>query len=104
MFDNIAFGLQLHGVSKQEIRQRVERAAALLHLEQLLERKPKQLSGGQRQRVAIGRCIVKAPKLFLFDEPLSNLDAKLAWMIELLTCTTRRATRSFTLLTIKWKP
>ncbi len=77
VFDNIAFGLQLHGVSKQEIRQRVERAAALLHLEQLLERKPKQLSGGQRQRVAIGRCIVKAPKLFLFDEPLSNLDAKL---------------------------
>ena len=61
----------------REIRQRVERAAALLHLEQLLERKPKQLSGGQRQRVAIGRCIVKAPKLFLFDEPLSNLDAKL---------------------------
>jgi multiple sugar transport system ATP-binding protein len=77
VFDNIAFGLQLHGVSKQEIRQRVERAAALLHLEGLLDRKPRQLSGGQRQRVAIGRCIVKAPKLFLFDEPLSNLDAKL---------------------------
>lgn len=77
VFDNIAFGLQLHGVSKPEIRKRVERAAALLHLEQLLDRKPKQLSGGQRQRVAIGRCIVKAPKLFLFDEPLSNLDAKL---------------------------
>jgi multiple sugar transport system ATP-binding protein len=77
VFDNIAFGLQLHGVSKQEIRQRVERAAELLHLEGLLDRKPRQLSGGQRQRVAIGRCIVKAPKLFLFDEPLSNLDAKL---------------------------
>jgi multiple sugar transport system ATP-binding protein len=77
VFNNIAFGLQLHGVSKPEIRQRVERAAALLHLEGLLDRKPKQLSGGQRQRVAIGRCIVKAPKLFLFDEPLSNLDAKL---------------------------
>ena len=77
VFNNIAFGLQLHGVSKQEIRQRVERAAALLHLEGLLDRKPRQLSGGQRQRVAIGRCIVKAPKLFLFDEPLSNLDAKL---------------------------
>ena len=77
VFDNIAFGLQLQGVSKQEIRQRVERAAELLHLEGLLDRKPRQLSGGQRQRVAIGRCIVKAPKLFLFDEPLSNLDAKL---------------------------
>jgi multiple sugar transport system ATP-binding protein len=77
VFDNIAFGLQLHGVSKAEIRKRVERAAALLHLEKMLDRKPKQLSGGQRQRVAIGRCIVKAPKLFLFDEPLSNLDAKL---------------------------
>jgi multiple sugar transport system ATP-binding protein len=77
VFDNIAFGLQLHGVSKDDIRKRVERAAALLHLEKMLDRKPKQLSGGQRQRVAIGRCIVKAPKLFLFDEPLSNLDAKL---------------------------
>jgi multiple sugar transport system ATP-binding protein len=77
VFDNIAFGLQLHGVSKDDIRKRVERVAALLHLEQMLQRKPKQLSGGQRQRVAIGRCIVKAPKLFLFDEPLSNLDAKL---------------------------
>jgi multiple sugar transport system ATP-binding protein len=77
VFDNIAFGLQLHGVSKQEIRQRVERVAALLNLEGMLARKPRQLSGGQRQRVAIGRCIVKAPKLFLFDEPLSNLDAKL---------------------------
>jgi multiple sugar transport system ATP-binding protein len=77
VFDNIAFGLQLHGVSKTDIRTRVERVAALLHLEKMLDRKPKQLSGGQRQRVAIGRCIVKAPKLFLFDEPLSNLDAKL---------------------------
>src|ERR1700674_4042515 len=77
VFNNIAFGLQLHGVSKADIRKRVERAAALLHLEKMLDRKPKQLSGGQRQRVAIGRCIVKAPKLFLFDEPLSNLDAKL---------------------------
>jgi multiple sugar transport system ATP-binding protein len=77
VFNNIAFGLQLHGVSKADIRTRVERVAALLHLENMLDRKPKQLSGGQRQRVAIGRCIVKAPKLFLFDEPLSNLDAKL---------------------------
>ncbi|HYZ73542.1 MAG TPA: ATP-binding cassette domain-containing protein, partial [Chthoniobacterales bacterium] len=77
VFENIAFGLRLHGLSKEEIEKRVQRAAALLHLEPLLARKPKQLSGGQRQRVAIGRAIVKQPKLFLFDEPLSNLDAKL---------------------------
>src|SRR6201981_1500386 len=77
VFENIAFGLRLHGLSKQEIEQRVQRAAKLLHLDPLLARKPKQLSGGQRQRVAIGRAIVKQPKLFLFDEPLSNLDAKL---------------------------
>jgi multiple sugar transport system ATP-binding protein len=77
VFDNIAFGLSLQGVPKKDIRKRVERVAALLHLETLLDRKPKQLSGGQRQRVAIGRCIIKQPKLFLFDEPLSNLDAKL---------------------------
>jgi multiple sugar transport system ATP-binding protein len=77
VFDNIAFGLKLQPLSKQEVKKRVDRAARLLHLEQLLARKPKQLSGGQRQRVAIGRAIVKEPKLFLFDEPLSNLDAKL---------------------------
>ncbi len=77
VYDNIAFGLSLQGLSKEDIRTRVQRAANLLRLESLLDRKPKQLSGGQRQRVAIGRCIVKQPKLFLFDEPLSNLDAKL---------------------------
>jgi len=77
VFDNIAFGLQLQGLSKGDIHKRVERVATMLHLETMLDRKPKQLSGGQRQRVAIGRCIVKQPKLFLFDEPLSNLDAKL---------------------------
>src|ERR1700747_3300286 len=77
VFENIAFGLRLHGLPKGEIEKRWQRAAALLHLEPLLARKPKQLSGGQRQRVAIGRAIVKQPKLFLFDEPLSNLDAKL---------------------------
>ncbi len=77
VFENIAFGLRLHNLGQREIRNRVERAANSLHLDQLLERKPKQLSGGQRQRVAIGRAIVKQPKLFLFDEPLSNLDAKL---------------------------
>ena len=77
VFHNIAFGLELQGLSKEDIQKRVERVATLLHLETMLDRKPKQLSGGQRQRVAIGRCIVKQPKLFLFDEPLSNLDAKL---------------------------
>ena len=77
VFDNIAFGLKLRNLSGLEIRKRVERAANLLHIDQLLTRKPKQLSVGQRQRVAIGRAIVKQPKLFLFDEPLSNLDAKL---------------------------
>src|SRR6202049_1094043 len=77
VFHNIAFGLELQGLSKEDIHKRVERVATLLHLETMLDRKPKQLSGGQRQRVAIGRAIVKQPKLFLFDEPLSNLDAKL---------------------------
>src|SRR5246500_1350285 len=77
VFENVAFGLRLQRLNKAEINQRVQRAAALLHIEPLLQRKPKQLSGGQRQRVAIGRAIVKQPKLFLFDEPLSNLDAKL---------------------------
>lgn len=74
---NLAFGLQNARVPPQEIERRIERAAAMLEIPQLLERKPTQLSGGQRQRVAIGRAIVKEPKLFLFDEPLSNLDAGL---------------------------
>jgi multiple sugar transport system ATP-binding protein len=73
----MSFGLRNVGVDKAEIGRRVESAAAMLEIEQLLERKPTQLSGGQRQRVAIGRAIVKEPKLFLFDEPLSNLDAAL---------------------------
>jgi multiple sugar transport system ATP-binding protein len=77
VYDNMSFALELRGVPKAEIDQRVKRAAALLHIEPYLDRKPKELSGGQRQRVAMGRAIVRDPKVFLFDEPLSNLDAKL---------------------------
>ena len=77
VFDNMAYGLRIRGLSRDEIRRRVDEAAALLGLGELLARKPRQLSGGQRQRVAMGRAIVRHPKLFLFDEPLSNLDAKL---------------------------
>jgi ABC-type sugar transport system ATPase subunit len=74
---NIAFSLQYRGVARPEIARRVAQAAAILDIEALLERKPRQLSGGQRQRVAMGRAMVREPKVFLFDEPLSNLDAKL---------------------------
>ena len=77
VFDNMAFGLKLRKTPKDEIRRRVEEAARILDIEHLLERKPKALSGGQRQRVALGRAIVREPKVFLMDEPLSNLDAKL---------------------------
>ncbi len=77
VFKNMAYGLKLRKFSKKEIKVRVDRVAKLLQLEELLDRKPRQLSGGQRQRVAMGRCIVREPKVFLFDEPLSNLDAKL---------------------------
>lgn len=77
VFENMAFGLKLRKFSKQEIKERVEYAAKILGIVELLGRKPKQLSGGQRQRVAVGRAIVRKPKVFLFDEPLSNLDAKL---------------------------
>lgn len=77
VFENMAYGLKLKGMAKAEISRRVEDAADTLGLSHLLDRKPRQLSGGQRQRVAMGRAIVREPKLFLFDEPLSNLDAKL---------------------------
>jgi sn-glycerol 3-phosphate transport system ATP-binding protein len=77
VFENMAYGLRIRGMAREEIRRRVAEAAALLGLDALLTRKPRQLSGGQRQRVAMGRAIVRDPKLFLFDEPLSNLDAKL---------------------------
>jgi lactose/L-arabinose transport system ATP-binding protein len=77
VFDNIAFGLKMGRMPSDQIKARVDEAARILQIGQLLDRKPKQLSGGQRQRVAIGRAIVRHPKLFLFDEPLSNLDAEL---------------------------
>jgi multiple sugar transport system ATP-binding protein len=77
VYDNMAFALKLRKMSKSEIDQRVKKAADTLGIGNLLQRKPKQLSGGQRQRVAVGRAIVREPKVFLFDEPLSNLDAKL---------------------------
>ena len=77
VYDNLAFGLKLRKYSKKDIDNRVQKAAKILDIASFLERKPKALSGGQRQRVALGRAIVRQPKVFLFDEPLSNLDAKL---------------------------
>ena len=77
VFNNMAYGLKIRGLAKDEIRRRVEATAAILELGELLDRPPRRLSGGQRQRVAMGRAIVREPSVFLFDEPLSNLDAKL---------------------------
>src|SRR5689334_24346672 len=77
VYDNLAFGLKLRKYPKPEIAKRVQEAAEILGIQELLKRKPRQLSGGQRQRVAVGRAIVRHPQVFLFDEPLSNLDAKL---------------------------
>jgi multiple sugar transport system ATP-binding protein len=76
-YDNMAFGLKLAKTDKRSIDERVRETARILQIEHLLERKPRELSGGQRQRVAIGRAIVRQPRVFLFDEPLSNLDAAL---------------------------
>jgi multiple sugar transport system ATP-binding protein len=77
VYDNLAFGLRNKKVAESQIREAIDRAAGMLGLNELLKRKPRQLSGGQQQRVALGRCLVRNPKVFLFDEPLSNLDAKL---------------------------
>src|SRR5438045_4441529 len=77
VYDNMAFGLKMRKFDKAEIQTRVREAADILGIGELLQRKPRQLSGGQRQRVALGRAIVRHPRVFLFDEPLSNLDAKL---------------------------
>jgi sn-glycerol 3-phosphate transport system ATP-binding protein len=77
VFDNMAYGLKIRGLSKAEIQAKVARAADILQIGPFLDRRPRQLSGGQRQRVAMGRAIVRDPQVFLFDEPLSNLDAKL---------------------------
>jgi multiple sugar transport system ATP-binding protein len=82
-YDNLAFGLKIRGLKKQAIREKVLEAARILEIEPLLDRKPKAMSGGQRQRIAIGRAIVRSPKVFLFDEPLSNLDAKLRGQMRL---------------------
>lgn len=82
VFDNMAFGLKIRKYDKQEIKERVESAAEILGLTDLLKRKPSALSGGQRQRVALGRAIVRDAKVFLMDEPLSNLDAKLRVQID----------------------
>ncbi|MBF0194486.1 MAG: sn-glycerol-3-phosphate ABC transporter ATP-binding protein UgpC [Magnetococcales bacterium] len=83
VFENMAYALKIRGIAKNKIKLRVAQAAKILEIEPLLKRKPQALSGGQRQRVAMGRCIVRDPKLFLFDEPLSNLDAKLRHQMRL---------------------
>src|SRR5947199_8230974 len=77
VYDNMAFGLKMRKFDRADIAKRVQEAAEILGIQELLRRKPRQLSGGQRQRVALGRAIVRHPQVFLFDEPLSNLDAKL---------------------------
>jgi sn-glycerol 3-phosphate transport system ATP-binding protein len=96
VYNNMAYGLRNRGMAEAEIKARVEEAARILELGAMLERKPRQLSGGQRQRVAMGRAIVRQPKVFLFDEPLSNLDAKLriAMRVEIRKLQRRLSTTS----------
>ena len=101
VYDNMAFGLKLRKMPRAEIDARVKEAARILGLETYLQRKPKALSGGQRQRVALGRAIVREPKVFLLDEPLSNLDAKLR--AQMRTEITVWLPLSFTLLTTRSK-
>jgi len=97
VYDNMSYGLRIRGMAKDEIEAKVKKAADILQLGQLLQRTPRQLSGGQRQRVAMGRAIVRDPKVFLFDEPLSNLDAKLRvqMRVEIKQLQHRLATTSF---------
>jgi multiple sugar transport system ATP-binding protein len=97
VYDNMAFGLKRHGVGKRQIQERVEAAARMLGIEDLLKRKPAQLSGGQRQRVAMGRAVVREPAAFLMDEPLSNLDAKLRVEMRAYLATLHQRLRTTTL-------
>src|SRR5215831_13255489 len=97
VYENMAFGLKLHGLKKREIEPRVKSAAAMLGIDELLGRKPAQLSGGQRQRVAMGRAIVREPDAFLMDEPLSNLDAKLRVEMRAYLATLHQQLRTTTL-------
>ncbi|MGP9822039.1 sn-glycerol-3-phosphate import ATP-binding protein UgpC [Salinarimonas sp. NSM] len=97
VYDNMAYGLKIAGLSKDAIRARVDKAATMLQLKPYLDRKPRQLSGGQRQRVAMGRCIVREPAAFLFDEPLSNLDAKLRVQMRLEIKQLQRSLRTTSL-------
>jgi multiple sugar transport system ATP-binding protein len=97
VYENMAFGLKLHGLRKREIEPRVQAAARMLEIDELLTRKPAQLSGGQRQRVAMGRAIVREPDAFLMDEPLSNLDAKLRVEMRAYLATLHQRLRTTTL-------
>jgi multiple sugar transport system ATP-binding protein len=106
VYNNMAYGLKMRHYPRAEIDQRVREAAEILGITQYLDRKPKALSGGQRQRVAVGRAIVRKPKVFLFDEPLSNLDAKCASRCgpKSASCTSACKPRSFTSRTTRSKP